>query len=227
MLNRLRNLFRKRSYEAAAGGRRWDTAGTVGNWNSAILVAAPTTRLRGRHAFANNAWLTAGVTALVSSLAGTGIRPRAQHPDPDVRERLHELWTAWVRRADADGLTDFYGLQNQIARAMIVSGEVFALVRIPQLIPGGPVPLQLQLADAEQCDAALHRDLDSGRRVRAGIEFAADGRRIAYHMPKARPGDLAVAGPPGHTKPPSITGARVLMSKARGARPRFYGLEWR
>ena len=71
----------------------------------------------------NNPWVAAAVQALIANAVGTGIKPRSAHPDPSVRDALHRLWARWTNRADANGLTDFYGPQALALRAMVESGE--------------------------------------------------------------------------------------------------------
>ena len=53
------------------------------------------------------------------------IRDRSLIEDAEVRDRVQRLWLAWTDEADADGLTDFYGLQSMVAREMFVAGECF------------------------------------------------------------------------------------------------------
>lgn len=178
----------ERNLEAAAGGRRWESARTLDNINAAIFAGARTAARRGAHYARNNPWIANGVSALASNIVGAGIKPQSQHPDPRARDRLHRLWEDWTDHADAAGLTDFYGLQALAARAMVESGECFVRLR-PQPEASGPVPLQLELMDAEQIPIDLHRDLASGVRIRGGIELDAANRRRAFHAYKARPGD--------------------------------------
>lgn len=72
---------------------------------------------------------------------------------------------------------------------MIEAGEAF--VRFRQRRPGDglAVPFQLELMDSEQVPLDQHRDLANGVRVRGAVEFDAIGRRAAYHVYRARPGD--------------------------------------
>ena len=89
---------------------------------------------------------------------------------------------------DANGLTDFYGLQALALRAMVESGKSFGRLRIADTGAGLP-PLQIELLDREQVPTDLHRETGGGARIRAGIEFDAAGKRIAYHCYRHRPGD--------------------------------------
>ncbi len=56
---------------------------------------------------------------------GDGIRPSSLIEDAKLHDQVQRLWLAWTDEADADGLTDFYGLQAMVAREMFVAGECF------------------------------------------------------------------------------------------------------
>ncbi len=190
----MRTLFQKllgqsatRSFDAAGQGRRWDQPRTLDSLNTAILAGAtPAARRAGWYA-RNNPWVAAAVESLVGNVIGAGIKPQSTHPDRAVRERLQALWLRWTDQATPDGLADFYGLQSMAVRAMVESGESFARLRVDDTADG--IPLQIELLDREQVPTDLHRDIGGGARIRAGIEFDSAGRRIAYRVSTARPGD--------------------------------------
>ena len=125
---------------------------------------------------------------LVANAVGTGIKPRSLHPDPVIRAKLHNLWNRWTDKADASGLTDFYGMQALAMRAMAEGGETFARLRVMDDGSAG-VPLRLELLDRNQVPLTLNSDIGNGARIRAGIEFNALGQRVAYHVYNNRPDD--------------------------------------
>jgi lambda family phage portal protein len=174
--------FWTRSYDGAGGGRRWRGQPDMVSTLQAMHAARGPLARRARYLAANNALAASGVEAWVSGLVGTGIKAQSGHVDPALRGKLnlaHELWTD---EADADGLTDAYGLQSVMVRRMVVDGEAFAVL----INEGGR--LRVRLIDAEQVDASLTRELGDGRRIVQGIEFDAAGRRVAYHILPERPG---------------------------------------
>ena len=188
LLRQLADRLDRRSFEGAAGGRRWAGLPAPQSWNQAAL-ANPTMRRRADYFFQNSPWIRRGVKSYVSNLIGSGIRPQSRHPDRAVRAAIMDLWSRWVEEVDTDGLTDLYGLQTLAATSMVKTGEAFARLRTRRLSDGLSVPLQLQALSAEQCDSSLHRNIDQFRRIRAGVEFNALGRRVAYHVFPDRPGD--------------------------------------
>jgi lambda family phage portal protein len=191
----MRNLFQKllglgntRSFDAAGGGRRWESARTIDGLNATILAGATTAARRAGWYARNNPWVTTAVDSLVGNVVGAGIKPQSTHPDRAVRETLQALWLRWTDHADAGGLADFHGLQSLAVRAMIESGENFARLRVSPEV-GSSVPLSIELLDREQVPTDLHREIGGGARIRAGIEFNSAGHRVAYRVLPSRPGD--------------------------------------
>ncbi len=181
LITRLLPSMQTRRFDAAAGGRRWQGASTFGSINAEIGAAAAPVRRRAAYYCRNNPWVGNGVSAIVSGAIGAGIKPQSQHPDPAVRRAVHALWGRWTATADADGVTDAYGLQALAVRAMVETGECFA-----HLIPT-PDGLRVRLLDADMVPLDETRELGDGRRTIQGVEFSADGTRAAYHIHRTRP----------------------------------------
>lgn len=180
-LSRWLPALRTRRFDAAAGGRRWQGVQTFGNVNAEVGAAAGPVRQRAAYYARNNPWIANGVAALVSGAVGPGIKPQSQHPDPAVRAALHAAWRAWTDLADADGVTDAYGLQALAVRSLVESGETFA-----HLLPT-PAGLRVRLLDAEMVPLSESRELEGERRIIQGVELGADGARAAYWIHRTRP----------------------------------------
>jgi lambda family phage portal protein len=172
----------QRSYEGAAGGRRWRGQPDMPVTLAAMNAARGPLARRARYLVANNPLAASGAEAWISALVGTGIKPQSGHADPSIRGRLNLAFEAWTDYADADGLTDYYGLQGVLVRRMVVDGEAFALKL------NTPEGLRLRLIDADQVDASLNRELAGGARIIQGVEFDTSGRRTAYHVLPERSG---------------------------------------
>ncbi len=184
MLGPIRKLvtkLRTRRFDAAAGGRRWQGVQTFGSINSEIGAAAGPVRRRASYFARNNPWVTNAVNALVAGAVGAGLKPQSQHPDPAMRAALHTRWLRWTSDADADGVTDAYGLQALAVRSMVETGECFALFVFT------PAGLRVRLLDAEMVPMDETRELGAGRRIIQGVELDADGTRAAYHVYAERP----------------------------------------
>lgn len=178
-------------HESAAVTRR-----TVG-WraptaspNAAILSSLATLRDRSRAATRNNGYAKGAIDKLVSNIVGTGVAPLIKADDPAFRRQLGALWLRWTDESDADGLLDFYGQQAQAVRGWLEGGEAFVRIRSRLTSDGLPVPLQIQIVEPELCPYTYDATLPNGNMVRAGIEFNAIGKRVAYHFYQSRPGDV-------------------------------------
>ena len=179
-----------RAYEGAKAGRRtdgWVTAGTGAN--AEIAPASARLRDRSRDLVRNNPYAAKAVGALVSNLVGTGIVPRARSKRTSAARQADQLWLQFAATCDADGLTDFGGLQALIVRSLVESGEVIVRFRDRRVDDGLPVPLQLQVLEPDHLDSAKTEDLADGGYVVNGIEFDALGRRRAYWLFPVHPGD--------------------------------------
>ncbi len=181
MLDRFLSIFRRRSYDGAAGGRRWRGQPDMPLTHTAMHAGRGRLASRARYLAANNALAASAVEAWVSALVGTGIKAQSRHADEAIRTALNLANERWTDEADADSLTDLYGLQALMVRRMVIDGEAFALLIYTD------AGLRIRLIEAEQVDGSLNRDLDTGRIVQ-GVEFDRAGRRVAYHVFPERPG---------------------------------------
>jgi lambda family phage portal protein len=174
-------------YEAGSHTRR-----TVG-WhaptsssNQGILASLSTLRDRSRAATRNDGYAKGVIDALVRNMIGTGIQPLSQATDPELRKAIDALWLRWTDESDADGLLDWYGQQSLVVRTWLEGGEAFARLRRRLPEDGLSVPLQVQVLEPELCPYT-HNVFFSSARIRAGIEFNAIGRRVAYWFHPSRP----------------------------------------
>lgn len=183
LFNRQRKVRHKRRFDAAAGTPRWSAHPSFGPTGPEVLAAAGPVRNRARYFSANNPWALSGVNALQTALVGAGITPSSKETDPEARMRIGSIFNDWSMNADADGLTDFAGLQAAATAAMIIDGEAFL-----QIIDTYDGP-RLRLIPAEMVDPAHSIELRDGGRIVAGVEFDASGRRVAFHISPTRPTD--------------------------------------
>lgn len=179
------------AFEGAGTGRRTrDWSGSVLDINSLMTGSGPALRSRARQAQRNDLWAASGCKSYGANMIGTGIAPQPQHPEPLFRRGMSLAWKYWTDEADADGLTDLYGLQLIAVKNLPTAGEVFARLIRPAASDFTLVPLKVQLIEAD------HIKLDHNARaganvIRAGIEVDATRRRVAYHVLPAHPGDTS------------------------------------
>jgi len=197
--------------EAGRMGRR------LGSWipsrvhvNTLINQSGPNTLARARYLARNNGYAFSAVECFAANLIGAGIKPSWKSPLPvpeieedgadeaakaasDQKKSVHELWATWVTEADAEGITNLYGLQKRVARELFIAGEVFVRLRPRYIEDGLSIPLQLELLPSEQLPLWLTMPLSNGNWIRQGIEFDRIGRRVAYHFWRVNPGDITLA----------------------------------
>lgn len=193
-----------RAFDAGRSQRRLRSLPTVAqSVNAQIAHYGRTVLARSRYLVNNNPYASAAKEAFVSSLVGDGIKPSSLITERDMREQIHEAWLEWTDEADADWLTDFYGLQSLIAAEMFEAGECFIRIRPRRPEDDLTIPFQLQLIPAEMLPFASNKDIRGARsaRVQMGIEFDAIGRRTAYHFYRNHPGELRT----DHTIDPNET----------------------
>lgn len=180
----------KASYEGAGEGRRsasWEASDN--GINSINTPALRNLRSRSRAAVRNDPYAFNVIDKRVSNLIGTGITPRPTTDDAALRKVKQQLWDDWVDEADADELTDFYGMQALVARTVETAGECFVRLRPRSLDEGLAVPLQLQTLAPEFVPHDKFETTKNGNIIRAGIEFNPAGKRVAYWMYRSHPRD--------------------------------------
>jgi lambda family phage portal protein len=215
-----------RAYEGARTGRRtegWVAAGTSAN--AEIGPALARLRERSRDLVRNNPYATKAVHALVSNLVGTGIVPRARSSRQRLVKAADGLWQAFAETADADGLTDLYGLQALVARTLAESGEVLVRLRDRRVEDGLPVPLQLQLLEPDHLDTGKTGELADGGFVLQGVEFEPLGRRRAYWLFPVHPGEVASFAR-GRLASQRVEASRVLHLFERLRPGQVRGVPW-
>ena len=184
------SLGQSSGYEAAAQNRRLSLwRGTQEHINQLLSQTGRTMNARARHLTRNSAYAVKGKRSFVGNAVGTGIEPMSKVQDRKLRSQINDLFLRWTDEADADGLTDFYGLQTMVAGSMFEVGECFARLRPRRVSDGLSVPLQIQLLESEQLPLDHYETLPNGNQIRAGIEFNLIGKRVAYHFLKEHPGD--------------------------------------
>lgn len=165
---------RTRRFDGAAGGRRGWGMGSFGRINPETAAAGAALRSRASYLAMNNPWIANAVGNLAGALLGPGIVPSSKHPDPEMRTVLNRYFAEWCNRADAEGRTDFAGLQVAVADSMVKAGEAIALITETA---DGP---RLRILPPELLDESKTVELSDGRAIFSGVELDATGRRAAY-----------------------------------------------
>ena len=179
-------------YEGASSSRRLSTWGLgVAGPTASLSHSLTSLRSRCRKLSMNEPQIDGGLDTLAANLVGTGITPRWQLEDSGLKAEIQALWADWVKEADADGVTDFYGLQSLVARSMIESGEVLSRDIYRRQQEDLAVPVQIQALEADHLDETYSTiNPETGNEIRFGIEFDRHtGRRVAYHLYQEHPAE--------------------------------------
>lgn len=180
----------ERRYEAASTGRRTNGwYATDGSANSETARGLHRLRNRSRDLVRNNPWASKAITVIENNTIGAGIRPSLNYPD-SYEKKLKEIWSAWgeTTKCDFAGRHNFYGLQDLAMRSVAESGE--CIIRKRRGGPG-PIPIQLQVSEADVIDTSKNVDELTGRSgyIIQGVEFDSSGRRVAYWLYDRHPAD--------------------------------------
>lgn len=199
--------LRTRGYDAA-GWQRFPREARMGRTATETLAAASQVRAKARYYVANDGNAAAAVNALTTYSVGAG--PMPAHPNADAF--VNEFWN----NCDADGATDFGGIVALAVRAMIVDGE--SLVVFRQRADG----LKLQLYPAEQLDESKSADLGGGAYIAAGVEFDAQGERVAYWIKPYVPTQMFDT----YAQPVRVDAADVLHLRRLDGIGQIRGVSW-
>ena len=184
------------TYDGAGTGRA--TAGwTSGSLSGTALVGAASVNLRNRsrELVRNNHYAANARRQWANRVVGTGIRLRAD-------QRVVDLWERWQASASEE-FGSIYSMMWHACAARWESGEVFLRRRIRRPEDGGVLPLRIQVLEADFLNSQLNEALSgqSGS-ILQGIEFDPIGRRRAYHMFRAHPGDSFMSSLNGYVSTP-------------------------
>jgi len=182
--------LKKRHYEAASKSTRtknWLAPST--DANTAIIDPA-IMRNRARDLVRNNPWAAKGVSVIVNNTIGQGIRCQWQAKSKRKSTQIQKLWKTWAEstQCDAQGLSNFAGIQQTVVRSVAESGECLVRLRTRLAKDGLAVPFQIQALEPDFLYPYKDGVLDNGGYIQRGIEYNAIGQRVAYYLYKTHPG---------------------------------------
>jgi lambda family phage portal protein len=185
---RIANQQLLRHYEGAGVGRRtqgWHRP--AGDANSVHQGAALAyLRNAARDLARNDRLVRQALRTIANHTVGWGIVPKPMPANP----RAIELWKQWAETTacDANGRNNIYGLQKLVMRSVARDGEIIVRRRTRRVDDGLPIPVQLQVLEADFLDTSKTVGLTNGSRIVQGIEFDPLGRRVAYWLFPEHPG---------------------------------------
>lgn len=191
-----------RSYDGAMHGRR------TANWradnrsaNASVKGALPQLRARSRDVVRNTWWGARVQTVVKAHAVGCGLTPVFKTGNKTLDKKAAAAWRKWAKaqNCDSEGQLSINGLFGLATDCIVESGEVLArLVPVrPSQKAAGVVPLELQLLEPDHLDPMRDRvmygkGLAPDSVVDQGIEYAKDGKRLAYWLFPVHPGAVGV-----------------------------------
>lgn len=199
-----------RGYEGASKSKRlsrWKTSNTSAN--AETWGGLSTLRSRSRDLRRNNPYAARGIQVITSNVVGPGIQVQFRKPGSDLKVTtpLEERWWNWAHTPaiDYDGRHNLFGLQRLISDCVVESGEVLVRRRI---LSGLAFPVQYQVLEPDFLDTTVSIGLN-GNVVIQGVEFDAQGKRVAYHLFETHPGGNGLDFKPISTKTNRIPASEV------------------
>ncbi len=189
-------LARLRRYEAAAVTRRtsgWHAG--QGSPNAEIGPSLHLVRARVRQLVRDNCWAARACRHLQVSATGSGgvlATPIGSRGISDRKlARIDERWKDWSGTVALDpaGQQTFAGIQSLTARSAHEAGEVLVRRIHRSSRSKLPIPMQLQVIEADFLDTAKTEQLKGGNLVLQGVEYDRGGRRVAYWLFPVHPGE--------------------------------------
>lgn len=190
---------RRSGYQGARKNRKnedWITGGSSGN--AELATGIKNLRERSRDVARNNRYGKKGLSELASYM--TGLRPmsavQAAEDASDAEKRrvaqinrdVDAVFKAWSKVCHANGRLRFGGLQMQAAMGMCVSGDSFTRLCIRAPTDRLPVPLQLEILEADLVDHTRNERLENGWIIQ-GVQYNQIGAVEGFWMHRTHPGE--------------------------------------
>ena len=175
-----------------------------------------TLRQRSRMLYMSSPLATGALKRQRTNIVGSGLWLKSTI-DRDVLGMTKEQAEAWQRHVQAEfalwaekkqtcdftGMNNFYGLQQLVALAWPMSGDVFALVRRVESTDLAPYALRLHVIEADRvrtpdgsggsgllAGQTKGKDPSTGNVIYDGVEVDQNGAVVAYHVANTHPYQL-------------------------------------
>ncbi len=158
--------------------------------NTAIRQGGQLLRERARFLCRENPLAISAKELRTAYAVGCGMLPMPVGLSAPRKRALLKAFYEWCRSCDADGVSDFFGMQATVSDEEFEVGEAFV-----RLIHSADRPLRLKLLTSEQLPYQVTSPVGvpQGHSVRLGVEFDASDERSAYHFLRHHPGDATVS----------------------------------
>lgn len=187
-------------YDAAAVGRRASTLRADRTSADAAARARQRIAFYARDMVRNTPFAARAQAVISGNVIGDGVLPKVTVGEVSgrklgraVAQKLQSRGLELIEQhldsvaIDRQGQSNLYGLQRLILNTVVDAGE--CLVRVyDDENPDAILPLQLDVLEPDFLDQTKVGFYDDGREIREGIEYDAEGRRVAYWLFPEHPG---------------------------------------
>lgn len=180
-----------RGYDAARRDQRtasWQAGGASAN--AEIDASEELVRNRTRDLARNNGYALQIVDTFADHVVGTGIVGAPIGLKGRNAKIVSQGWKDWAENCDFEGDHDLNGLMWSAVKGMADSGAAIIRLRRQQFDGSTKIaPLKLQVLEPDFLDPMKFGTTASGGFIDRGIEYDAEGRKIAYWLLEQHPGD--------------------------------------
>ena len=182
-----------RAYEGARRDHRtssWQTPGSSANTEAG--AGEEIVRNRSRDLIRNNGYALQIVETFADHVVGTGIVGAPTGLKGRNAKKVAGDWRSWCESCDFDDDQDLNGLVWSSVKGMAESGA--ALIRFHRQTFDSRAtiaPLKMQVMEPDFIDVVKTGTTKDGGYIDRGIEYDSKGRKVAYWLLPAHPGDVA------------------------------------
>lgn len=228
----------KRQYTGAQGGRLlsdWVASST--SQDAETRMALRPLRNRARDLGRNNDYVVNALRTIQNNVVGQGVKLQAQVTRPRgpgagkmdavANAAIETAWRKWSRADSCHtaGVMCFSEIERVLIRSVAESGEVFVRM-VRQSFGRSPVPLALEVIEADYLDENYNGTHDNGNQIRMGVEVDKWYRPVAYWFFQNHPGDYQY-NQAGGIRPRTRVPASEIIHLFRSDRPgQTRGLPW-
>lgn len=182
-----------RAYDGAKRDHRtanWMTPGSSANVE--VGGGEELVRNRSRDLVRNNGYALQIVETFADSIVGTGIVGAPTGVKGRNAKTISAGWRNWSEECDFDDDQDLNGLVWSSVKGMGESGATIIRFRRQAFGARATIaPLKLQVMEPDFIDTMKDGSVAGGGWIDRGIEYDAQGRKAAYWLFPAHPGDVA------------------------------------
>lgn len=192
------------NFDAANKERRVSSIRASGTDADAAAARRQRLAFLSRDMVRNTPLATRAKSVITGAVVGDGIIPkvtvRGAGLDADLVKRIKQRGLEHIEghfdstAIDRRGRQNLYGLQQLIMGTVIEAGECLVRLHPDTLVQGG-FPFQIEVLEPDYLDETRWGILPGGGEIRDGIEYDAQGVRLAYWLFPQHPGSDSVMHP--------------------------------